>query len=318
MSRFAVTGAYGWIGQTLCQWLESQRHTVVRVSSRARGNAALVWNAPEPLTSELRSMLAQVDAVIHCAAHVHHSTETAAEAERFFDVNTRGTERLVRACEASGSPRMVLVSTIAVYGAGSEPQCEDAPIECSTAYAKSKWEAEECVKSSSLDWRVGRLATVFGAGDPANFQKLAKAIAKKRFVIPGHGSARKSVLPVNRAAELLGRLAILERPQHRTVNLASPSVPDVREIASAFCRLCNFPAPRSVPLSILRLLAMAGNLAALVRQDFPFTSANLRKLTTSTVVSTDRQQELFPDIVWGDFEAELRPHAPYYQDMIRK
>ena len=193
---------------------------------------------------------------------------------------------------------------------------EGAHLRPNSAYAASKLAGEQlCVES--LDYRVVRLGTVFGDGDRANFEKLAGALARRRFLLPGTGDARKSLLPLPLAARLIADLALRDEIPHRIMNLALPEAPSLREICGAFSSHCGFPRPLSVPLGILRPAARIGDWVARSRPNFPLTSVNLGKLTTSTVVNTRRMQETWPKEDWGDFARWLAPCADYYRSVAR-
>lgn len=252
--------------------------------------------------------------LVHCAAHVHHPVETAADRDLFSKVNSQGTERLLLACERAGIHRFVLSSTMAFYDwpASAKAKQEDDPVAPSTAYARSKLESDCCVQASSLDWRIGRLGTVYGVGDRANFARLAAAMRRRRFVLPDRGSARKSVLPVPKAGELLGRLATMPDLGGTIVNLAAPIAPSLAEICSAFETVCGFPRPRSIPSSLLQLAAWAGDSIVGIGGRCPLTSDALKKLTTSTVIDVSRMQSIFTDLNWDSFENTLQSAADYY------
>ncbi len=185
-----------------------------------------------------------------------------------------------------------------------------------TAYAGSKLAGERYCVESGVDWRVARLGTVYGAGDRANFAKLAQAQGRRRFVLPGRGSARKSVLPLDLAAELLVNLAVRPTVPHRLVNLALPEPPSLREICAGFASTCGLPMPWSLPEAWLRLLARLGDRMEQRRPGFPLTTLNLHKLTTSTVVDTRRMQENWPGRRWGSFQDWLAPAAGYYRQLV--
>jgi UDP-glucose 4-epimerase len=260
--------------------------------------------------------LARVSAIIHCAGYAHRPIETEEEVRRFFAINRDGTQRVIDLAKAAGVPRIVYLSSMAFYDwtQGTDFN-EDGPLAKPTAYAASKLEGELACRESGLDWRVARLGTVFGDGDRANFAKLAAALARGRFVIPGKGDARKSVLPVELAAELLVELALNDRASRQIVNLALPQTPTLAEICAAYAELCSFRPARRVPLGLLRAGAWAGDLLAKRRPNFPLTSVNLRKLTTSTTVDTTRMRQLFAERDWGDFARWLQSSATYYRSV---
>jgi len=318
-----VTGASGWIGQEVCRRLTGLGLGVVAFGRAAVAGPGIEFIAGtlddfrDP-NQRLFQMLERSDAIIHCAGRAHRPVETPAEIEEFTQTNIRGTEAVISACTKAGIRRLVYVSTIAAYdwtaahGAGVN---EDASLYPKTAYAKTKLEGERRVRDSGLDWRAVRLSTVFGAGDRANFGKLASALKRGRFVVPGGGTARKSVIPVGLAAELLVRLAIEPSPLHRLVNAAVPEAPTLREICDGFSDICEFPRARSLPLSALKAGALLGDVVGRVRPGFPLTRANLAKLTTATVIDSSRMYETFPDFPRTSFAEALKPAADYYRQV---
>ena len=310
-----VTGARGWIGRFVCRWLSAAGCMVRKTVRQSPAIDEFVWDCTRlGHHSQLNQALEGCHAVVHCASHVHRSVENSADASLFQQVNVEGTRQLVAGCLAVGVNRIVYASTVAIYGwsdAGAKD--EDAPVSPSSHYCRTKLEGEDFVRTSGLDWRIARLATVYGTGDKANFLKLASALKATRFWIPGPGRARKSVLPITRAAELLGRLAMLHEPSYRLVNLASTHTPDLREICDAFSTVCGFRRARSLPSSLMRRVARLGDSLSWAGFAFPLTSHGLQKLTTDTVVNVRRQQILFGDLVWGDFCEDLMSFRDYYR-----
>jgi UDP-glucose 4-epimerase len=176
----------------------------------------------------------------------------------------------------------------------------------------SKLQAEELVRASELDWRIARLGTVFGAGDRANFFRLAQGLRARRFLLPGDGAARKSVLPALKAAEVLGRLAVDETPQRMVLNVAAPEAPSLSEICRAFSIVCGFRYPSRIPIMVMKTMARIGDVAVVVKPGFPLTSSVLGKLTTPTVLDVSHMRESFPNMTWESFEESLRKAAEYY------
>lgn len=317
-----VTGANGWIGRYCCA--EAKRSGLKVVAVGRNFNAGGEWDIYRSADIASDKFVEQtglserdkVDAIIHSAGYAHRPSEKVAERASFEAINHRGTVRVVELAWRLNVRRIVYLSSIAFYDWRSGTRFdEDGPLNATTAYAASKLAGEKACLESGLDVRVARLATVFGPGDRANFGKLASALVRRRFVVPGRGTARKSVIPVNLVAELLVDLALREHIDHNVINLGLPSTPTLREICNAYCELCGYARPLAVPHVVLAALASCGDIVERLRGSFPLTSSTLRKLTTDTTVNVARMQSIWPNRKWPDFRTALAESAGYYRGL---
>lgn len=319
-STVIISGTSGWLGREI---LSVQRDfspiPLFRQQEReTKEDVCLVGDLAKPLIAETLEdqyykLGRTADAFIHCAGLAHQPLETSHIQKQMWAVNDLGTANALSFCERVGIKRFVYVSTIAGYDWSKAPCDEDHGVRPETEYAKSKLAGERRVLDAALDGRVIRLATLFGTGDKANFLKLATAIKRRRFILPGNGSARKSVIPVDLAARLIAEFASLDDPKHRLLNLALPEAPSLKEICNSFSSVCGFPSAPSVPLPLLKGLAKVGDLASRVRP-MPLNSSVIAKLTTSTWVDTQRMHELFSAILRDSFATHLKRHRNYYRN----
>ncbi|MEV5173282.1 NAD(P)-dependent oxidoreductase [Streptomyces flaveolus] len=171
-----VTGATGQVGRGFVPRLLAQARpgervrVIVRDEARA---AALAERGAEVVVGDLRDTdvlgkaLTGADAVVNIAASFRGVTD-----EEMRAVNRDAALELGRAALASGVRRFVQTSTILVYGAGrGRPHVEDDPTVPGgpmwMTYPESKREAEQGLLAlDGLDVRIGRLAFVYGEGDP--------------------------------------------------------------------------------------------------------------------------------------------------------
>lgn len=157
LERLVLTGASGFVGRALSARLPSRE---------ALSLAGLGW----------REVLAAADlrgaTVIHLGARVH---EPAGREEAFRHDNAEKTAALVAKAAADGARRLVLASTVKVYGEESPPGRpfaeSDAP-RPEDAYARSKVAAERAVAGASVPWAVVRIPLVWGPGVGGNFRAL--------------------------------------------------------------------------------------------------------------------------------------------------
>ncbi|MCX5133268.1 NAD-dependent epimerase/dehydratase family protein [Streptomyces sp. NPDC060011] len=172
-----VTGTTGEVGRRFVPRLLGQApagdrvRVLVRDETRATALADL---GAEIAVGDLRDAdtlgkaLAGVDAVVNIAAAFRGVPD-----EEAWAVNRDAALELGRAAEASGVARFVQVSTNLVYGTGrGRPLTEDDASmpggEMWGAYPASKAEAERGLLAleGGMDVRIGRLAFVYGEGDP--------------------------------------------------------------------------------------------------------------------------------------------------------
>lgn len=184
----AVTGATGFIGQSICSQLLARNYSIrVLVRNRRKApthrlNRAEIIDGDLADKDSLFRLVSGADAVIHCAGTVRGATQA-----QFDVVNVDGTRNLLRAITASETgPRLLSISSLAAR----EPQL--------SFYAASKYRAEQLLKNEGGDiaWTILRPSAVYGPGDrellPV-FRLMARGIA----LTPGAPTARFSMLHVD-------------------------------------------------------------------------------------------------------------------------
>ncbi|MFF2845837.1 NAD-dependent epimerase/dehydratase family protein [Streptomyces sp. NPDC058001] len=216
-----VTGATGQVGRRLVPRLiarsaaepEDRVRVLVRDAEHGAPFAAL---GAEVSVGDLRDdgvlgkALAGTDAVVNVAAAFRGVPD-----EEAWAVNRDAALELGRAAVASGVRRFVQVSTNLVYGAGrGRPLTEDDPVVPGGpmwgAYPASKEEAERGLLAlDGLDVRVGRLAFVYGDGDPHLAQSLRWAsewAASQRLQVVHHADVAQGLIRLLYAPGVAGRV----------------------------------------------------------------------------------------------------------------
>lgn len=183
MSRLvAVTGATGFIGSTILSMLRAEGWHVRALVRRQVELPAELVHGDLLDDSALESLLNGAEAVIHCAGRVR-----GASAEAFEISNVQGTVRLAKLAAAQPrAPRFLLISSLAAR----EPSL--------SWYAGSKYRAEQVLAQyiRKMPCTVFRPTAVYGPGD-RELKPLFNAMQRGFLPIPGHGSARLSLLHVS-------------------------------------------------------------------------------------------------------------------------
>lgn len=183
-----VTGATGFVGGAVVRRLVAEgAASRVAVAVRRSGVAwprevkAHVVGDMAPLT-DWSVALADVSAVVHCAARVHVMQDRVADPlVEYRKVNVQGTMNLARQAAEAGVRRFVFVSSIKVNGEATETGhpflASDAPAPLDP-YGVSKMEAEQALREVSertgMEVVIVRPPLVYGPGVKANFASMIR------------------------------------------------------------------------------------------------------------------------------------------------
>ena len=191
--KLLITGATGFIGQTLVGELISQK---IDISIAVRKKSKLFPSEIEQfvmgdfeINPNFYEIFSGVDCVIHLAGRAHVIDKTQASVlDEFRKSNTELTINLAQQASMAGVKRFIFLSSVRVNG----NQNNYSFLETDTPnpqedYAISKYEAEEgllkLAKNSNLEVVIIRPPLVYGSNAPGNFGRLLKWVDAK-FILP--------------------------------------------------------------------------------------------------------------------------------------
>jgi nucleoside-diphosphate-sugar epimerase len=255
MARYLVTGAAGFIGSRVTEFLLADGHSVIGVDDlndaydvrmkeyRLRklvGLPGFTFNrmdiSDHQQVNALDAEIGYVDAVINLAARagVRSSVENPWV---YYSTNVTGTLNLLDMCQRKGIGKFILASSSSVYGADPPlPTPEDADTDHPLQpYASSKKAAENlCYTYHYLygtDVTVFRYFTVYGpAGRPDMVMfRFAQWIAEGRTVyLNGDGTQRRGFTYLDDIAR--GTILGLKPVGYEVINLGGHEVIDINDL----------------------------------------------------------------------------------------
>ncbi len=248
--RIAVTGGSGFVGSHLVPLLLADGHEVRIVGRGVRRGTLpddLRASFGDVLTGEgLADAFQGADCVIHLVAIIRERGR-----QTFAAVNGEGTRNVVRAAELAGARRLVHLSALGVDPDPTYP------------YLASKWQGEQWVRGSAIEWVILRSSVMFGPGD-GFFSQLARAVRLPQpvIVVPGDGTALFQPVAVSDVAHCLLAAATDPERAHHTYDLGGPEhlslealMRQVATVAEADWLLASPKRYVHVPLELLRPLA---------------------------------------------------------------
>ena len=187
-----VTGATGFVGREVVKQLVAAGHDVkalVREGSEdklpVRERVEIV-NGDATDADSLDGPLSGCDAAIHLIGIIREYRDRGIT---FKKLHVETTENIIEACLDQGVSRYLHMSSNGTRENGS------------TAYHRTKWQAEELVRESELQWTIFRPSLIFGPG--SEFVAMVAELLRRVPVVPviGDGKYRMQPVAVSQVAE---------------------------------------------------------------------------------------------------------------------
>ena len=296
-----VTGATGVIGPRVVHALYQAGYQICAFSVEAPTAGIFPQNVEVLLgdvtdKAAVQSAMHGVDAIVHLAALLHIVNPPPDLREKCERINVGGTATVVDAAVKAGVNRVVLASTIAVYGpSDGKILNEDSNTHPDTFYAKTKLAAEKIVLNARCadDLPIGtvlRFGAVYGSRIKGNYQRLVKALARGRFMGVGDGSNRRTLI----YDKDLARAVMLAVSHHAAAgqifNVTDGRFHTLREIIAVISlALGRIPPRYSLPLKPVRWAAgLLEDAARVIGRQSPIARATIDKYTEDIAVSGDK------------------------------
>ncbi len=283
-----MTGAPGWLGTRLVEVLlrglpgvpqfetPDSSHTIRCLVHPVADTTVLtelspaVQLAPADLTNAdaVRAFCADAaGAVLFHIAGVVHPTRGVQE---FEQVNVGGTDNVLRAAEAAGVRRVVVVSSNSPFGFNPNAEHrfdEGSPYHPYMGYGRSKQRVEALVKEAQAR---GKLETVlirppwfYGPHQPPRQTLFFKMIKDGRFPILGDGMQQRSMAYVDNICQGLLLAATTARANGEVYWIADERPYTINEIVDTVQRVLEDEFGVSCATRRLHLPALAGEVARL-------------------------------------------------------
>jgi NADH dehydrogenase len=172
-----LTGGTGFVGGNLTRELLKGSREVrcmvrdpARATSLKESGCKLTGGDVTDRSSVIQAIDEKIDTVIHLVGIIAETKGVT-----FSSVHTEGTRNMVEACREKGVRRYLHISALGTRPGGR------------SEYHRTKWEAEEIIRASGLEYTIFRPSIMFGKKDKlVNFYASVIRISPV-IVIPGNG-----------------------------------------------------------------------------------------------------------------------------------
>jgi uncharacterized protein YbjT (DUF2867 family) len=183
--RVFLTGGTGFVGSAVLRRLIAAGHTVrslVRPGSEGKlavRQGVEIHRGDANDSASLQGAMADCEAVIHLIGIIR---EFPARGITFARLHVEATAHVLEEAKRQGIRRYLHMSA------------NGARAGTSSGYLGSKWQAEELVRASGLDWTIFRPSLIHGAGD--QFINMLAKLVRLLPVVPVLGDGQYRLAPV--------------------------------------------------------------------------------------------------------------------------
>lgn len=286
MKSVLLTGATGFLGLRLENYLKSNHFNVVSLSRSSKSNIVCDISKFKPI------FVKGFDTVIHAAGKAHSTPKNEIEEQEFYDVNVKGTDNLLRGLEKVSLPKeFVFISSVSVYGLDSGKLInEEAPLLAKDPYGLSKIAAEQLV----LNWcnqnkvicTILRLPLLVGENPPGNLGAMVKAINRGYYFNIAGGTAKKSMI----LAKDVAKLILIVAPVGDIYNLTDGIHPNFKSLSAVIADSNNKKPPLNLPLILVKILGFVGDIFG---NKIPINSLRIKKIISDLTFDDSKVRDLF-------------------------
>mgnify|MGYP001436322068 CR=1 FL=1 len=222
----------------------------------------------------LKEAMSGAESVVHLVAILRENKGTT-----FDGVNVGGTKNVVQAALSSGVKQLIHIGAL---GASPNPRYR---------YTYSKWQGEEAVRSSNLDYTILEPSIMFGTG--AGFiTRLVRSLKMFPFLapVPGSGRTRFQTIWVEDTVTCILQ-ALKGGKSRQTCRIGGPEYLTYEQMLDATMSALGAKRIKvHLPLPLMRPVAV---VMEKVLRSPPVTSGELRQLEVDNITDLDAVERQF-------------------------
>ncbi|MBW2475919.1 MAG: complex I NDUFA9 subunit family protein [Deltaproteobacteria bacterium] len=277
-----VTGGTGFVGREILKQLAEKGHSarvLIRAGSETKladHNKITVYPGDITDPASLSNALQGCDAVIHLVGIIREFADRGVTFER---LHVDATQNILEAAATQGVRRYLHMSS---NGTRANAQAK---------YHITKWQAEEKVRQSGLDWTIFRPSLIFGP--KGEFVEMLADLIRKMPVVPviGDGRYRMQPVSVGQVAESFVKALSMPETINKTYHLCGAedySYDEILDLTGAAIGKEKVPKAHQPLFMIRPMVKLMEHLPS-----FPITSEQLTMMLEGNCCDPSPWSEVF-------------------------
>jgi len=170
-NQILITGINGFLGEKIVE--SYGEYDFIGLDLNPKNIKQKVYNSDIRNYNQLEKINENIDYIIHLASITNSNNLD------IFDVNVKGTKNICDLGKKLKIKKIIYLSTVSVYSGNTEKNISEDTIAIpSSNYGKSKFEAEEIIKKSGLNYTILRPTNIFSENDKKYSEYFLRALKK--------------------------------------------------------------------------------------------------------------------------------------------
>jgi len=219
-TRIAITGASGFVGKNLRNFIHKNKINVLGVSRKNfhKHTSEVKITSTNLLEPKLQTKLKNYDVLVHLIGIGRESPKST-----FEEINLNLTKNVIKACKNAGIKKIIFISGLGV----SKNNQSD--------YFISKYNAEHEIINSGLDYTIFRASYIMGKTDYLT-KALSMQMKKGIISIPGSGKYRLQPIFVLDVAKIILEAILEKKFSKKIIDLVGPQKISFEDFVKLFTK----------------------------------------------------------------------------------
>lgn len=300
MKKVIITGASGFIGTNLFQYLVQKSYEVINIDYEIPKDKHCtdLWRKIdildyEKFKNEILSF--SPDYIIHLAARTDLDGKTMAD----YSANTVGVKNLMEIVRLLPDLKKVIItSSMLVCHTGYYPkhQFDYSP---TTLYGESKVETEKIVWANKphCDWAIIRPTSIWGPWFDVPYRSFFDMVMAKKYFHIGHRGCTKTYGYAGNAVYQIEQLLFADTSDEnkKVFYIGDNPATNIEEWGNEIADELGYHIHR-MPYSLIKCAAWCGDVLKTIGIRFPMTSFRLKNMTTDNIIDLSDTYRIAPHL----------------------